>query len=101
DPSYSELGARELLLTRGLIEWFEKHLELTPEQKTHWRASPAHAARFDGLCSARVITAGFDPLRDEGEAYAAKLARAGVHVDHSCFVTMPHGFVAFGAVLEE
>ncbi|MGH7364831.1 MAG: alpha/beta hydrolase fold domain-containing protein, partial [Candidatus Rokuibacteriota bacterium] len=47
-----------------------------------------------------IITAGFDPLRDEGEAYAARLREAGVRVDYACYGGMLHGFVPMGRLLD-
>jgi acetyl esterase len=49
---------------------------------------------------ALVVTAGFDPLRDEGEAYAGRLRQAGVRVDYICYGGMIHGFVPMGRLIE-
>jgi len=65
------------------------------------RVSPLRAADVSGLPPAIVHTAEFDPLRDEGNAYAAKLAAAGVAVTHSCHPGMPHNFHALGGVLPQ
>ncbi len=57
------------------------------------RISPLRAARHDGLARAIVLTAGEDPLRDDGEDYAATLARAGVETLMSRLPGLPHGFL--------
>ena len=62
-------------------------------------ASPARAARHDGLASAIVLTAAEDPLRDDGEAYAAILARAGVETLVTRLPGLPHGFLFLPATL--
>ena len=56
------------------------------------RISPLFIQEFNGLPPAHIITAGWDPLRDEGKAYAAKLAAAGVKVTERDYAGQPHGF---------
>jgi len=66
-----------------------------------WRASPLAAADFAGLPPAFVLTCGYDPLRDEGKAYADKLAAAGCAVTYKCFDGQVHGFLGMGGVVDE
>jgi len=65
------------------------------------RVSPLRAASLGGSPPAIIHTAEFDPLRDEGDAYAAELASAGIRVDHTCHPGMPHNFHALGGVLPQ
>ena len=62
-------------------------------------ASPLCAPDLSGLPPAFVLTAGFDPLRDEGEAYAARLQAAGVRTAHRCHESMIHGFVSITGLI--
>lgn len=64
-------------------------------------ASPLLAADHAGLPPAFILTAGYDPLRDEGQAYARALARAGVKTEHVCAEDMIHGFVSLRGLLDE
>jgi acetyl esterase len=65
------------------------------------RISPLRATKFAGLPTAIIHTAEFDPMRDEGNAYAGKLVAAGVAVDHVCHDGMIHNFHAMGAILPQ
>ena len=88
------------LLTREGIEFFRGCY--LPEKKNwaDWRASPLLAASHADLPPAFVITAGYDPLLDEGRAYAERLANAGVEVAYREYSDMVHGFLLFGGVLD-
>ncbi|HEX6674325.1 MAG TPA: alpha/beta hydrolase [Actinomycetes bacterium] len=86
-----ELFADGFFLTRSEIAWFDRNYS-SPEDRGDPRLSPLHG-ELSGLAPALVVTAGFDPLRDEGEAYAAALAAAGTEVTLRRLPGMLHGFV--------
>jgi len=79
-PSYTATGAN-YILTEPLMRWFWDHYA-DPADRLHPKASPLRAQDLSGLPPALVVTAEFDPLRDEGLAYADALAAAGVTVKH-------------------
>ena len=89
-PSYEENG-EGYLLTLDSMRWFWDHY-CPPEQREDPRASPLRAADLSGLPPAVVLTAEYDPLRDEGLAYAERLRAAGVAVEYRCFEGLIHGF---------
>jgi acetyl esterase len=76
--------------------WFRDHYLSDPAQRGNWRASPLLAENFSGLPPAYVVTAGYDPLADEGRAYADKLASSGVTVKHRHYPGQIHGFLTMG-----
>jgi acetyl esterase/lipase len=87
-----ELFADGFFLTRAEIAWFHRNYS-SPEDHGDPRLSPIRGADLSGLAPALVVTAGFDPLRDEGEAYAAAMAAAGTEVRLRRHPGMLHGFV--------
>jgi acetyl esterase len=97
--SYSDF-AEGYMLTRESMRWFTNHYLKSPNEARDWRASPIHAASLAGLPPALVVTAGYDPLRDEGAAYAARLTEAGVQVDYVCYGGMIHGFMPMGRLID-
>jgi acetyl esterase len=86
-----ELFAEGFFLTRAEIDWFHRHYCL-PEDRGDPLLAPLRCPDLSGLAPALVVTAGFDPLRDEGEAYAAAVAAAGNQVRLRRFDGMIHGF---------
>ena len=98
--SYRE-NAEGYLLTRDAMVWFWNHYLRSAADGTNPLASPLRAANLHGLPPAMVLTAEFDPLRDEGEAYAARLQEAGVPVTLKRYEGMIHGFFSLGAVFAQ
>ncbi len=95
-PSIDE-NAKGFLLTKADMTWFFGHY--IGDQKvdvTDWRLSPIMHPRHDGLPPATIITAEFDPLRDDGEQYRDVLRAAGVAVEHQRYDGMVHGFFGMG-----
>ena len=86
------------LLTRNNMLWFRDNY-LDRADYDDWRASPIRAADLARLPPAHIITAGFDPLLDEGRAYSDRLLAAGVPVLYECFEGMAHGFLTMGGVV--
>jgi len=94
-PSHQSVGSG-FGLDRAAIEWFRSQYVPSPEDRRSPRVSPLLAADLSGLAPALVVTAGFDPLRDEGKAYADALTAAGVSVRYRCYDDMIHGFFGMG-----
>ena len=90
-----------LLLTHSVIRWFRDHYLNGVSDIGDWRASPARAKTFAGLPPAYVLTAGADPLRDEGDEYARRLKEAGVAVTYRTFPGQFHGFFTMGKLLQQ
>ena len=97
--SHSRNGEGYLLTKEG-IRFFRGGYLPDPKDWTDWRASPLLAADHRGVAPAYVLTAGFDPLLDEGRAYAEKLSAAGVAVEYREYADMIHGFILFGGVVD-
>ena len=98
-PSHAENG-EGYLLTTELMEWFMGHYLGPDTDRRQPDASPLFVDDLSGLPPALVITAEFDPLRDEGEAYADKLRQAGVDARASRYDGMIHAFFGMDAVFD-
>jgi acetyl esterase len=97
-PSHRE-PETSVLLTHSVIKWFSGHYLNHAADGNDWRASPARATTLAGLPPAYVLTAGADPLRDEGDEYAERLKQAGVAVTYQHFPGQFHGFFTMGKLL--
>ena len=90
------------ILGEAEMKWFYGHyLDGASVNAKDWRVSPLFAASHAGLPPAFVSTAEFDPLRDEGEAYAAKLIASGVEVTAKRYLGVFHGFALMGKLIPE
>lgn len=98
-PSRSE-NAEGYFLSRAVMEWFTSHYLDDTGQGSDWRVSPLRANSLAGLAPAVVCTAWFDPLRDEGDAYARALQAAGVPVKHHTGPGLIHGYFGMGEACE-
>lgn len=94
-------NAQGYLLTKDSMDYFLGHYMPEEWMRKDWRGSPFLADDHTGLPPAVVITAGYDPLRDEGAKYADKLSSAGVPTQYICFERQIHGFVPMGRVITE
>jgi acetyl esterase len=99
-PSHAE-NARGYLLTRDTIDYFSGHYIADPALYSDWRASPLLHPELSNLPPALVLTAGFDPLRDEGAAYAKRLTASGNRAVYVNFARQIHGFITMGRIIDE
>jgi acetyl esterase len=93
-----ELFAEGFFLSRLDMDWFCAQYLPDPAEVTNPLASPLLADDLQGVAPAWVWTAGFDPLRDEGRAYAEALVKAGVVVHQRCYDDQVHGFFGMGVL---
>ena len=98
-PSMRSMGSG-LFLTRTNMEFYRR--QYLP-RRSDWeavRVSPLLAEEVSGLAPALIVTAGFDPLRDDGSRYAEKLRAAGVEVEYRCYDDQIHGFMGMGILAD-
>jgi acetyl esterase len=93
-----DLFGEGFFLTEHDINWYRDHYTPDPAIRSDPMVSPIFAKDLSGLAPAFVVTAGFDPLRDEGDEYASLLAAAGVDVTHICEPGMMHGYANILAI---
>src|SRR4051812_16516301 len=94
-PSRAE-NAEGYFLSRAVMQWFAGHYLEDAKHGTDWRVSPLRAKTLAGLAPTVVCTAWFDPLRDEGKAYADALAAAGVETKYHDGLGLIHGYFGLG-----
>ncbi len=90
-------NAEGYILSTAAMRWFWNHYVPDPARRSEPYCAPAKAQSLVGLPPALVMTAEFDPLRDDGNAYAERLQSSGVPTRLSCYLGAVHGFVGMGA----
>lgn len=99
--SYHEFNGNDLILNRQDMVWFWDHYAPDPATRVNPYASPLRAADLTGLPPAYLVTAEYDPLREEGFAYADRLRDARVPVEHRHYASQIHAFFTFVNVLDD
>ena len=87
-------------LSKATMDWFMGHYGDPATPLDDVRLSPLHEPDLKGLAPAIVVTAGFDPLVDQGEAYAHRLLEAGVPTIYRCYDSLAHGFLSFTGLVK-
>jgi acetyl esterase len=103
-PSSRQNAVGYGLTTEGMAWYWGRYMgaAASAASAAAWdAASPMHAGPLAGLPPALILTAGFDPLRDEGRGYADALSRAGVPTQYVCFERQIHGFILSGRLIDE
>jgi acetyl esterase len=101
DTASYHANGKGYMLTQDSIAYYTENYLRNREDAKDWRASPQLATSHAHLPPAFVMTAGFDPLRDEGLLYADALSKAGVPSQYICFERQIHGFITMGRVMQE
>jgi acetyl esterase len=100
-PSYKEFTADGFVLSKLDMEWFWGYYLANKRDGENPYASPSRASNLSNLPPAHIITASHDPLRDEGEAYAELLKKAGNRVKVKRYQGVVHGFFSLQAALDQ
>lgn len=100
EQSHQDYGHGYLLTSEMLAHCYSQYIP-DKSQIHSWQASPLLHQDLSGLPPALILTAGFDPLRDEGTLYAQKLTEAGNQATLICFERQIHGFITMGKVIDE
>ncbi|MFC0284075.1 alpha/beta hydrolase [Camelimonas abortus] len=93
------LDLAEFPLSAETVRWFTDHYGISAADRSDWRASPLLAPSHAGVAPAFVLTAGYDPLADEGAAYARKLEKSGVRTTYLHMSDQMHGFITMSKVI--
>lgn len=101
EPASLRENAEGYLLTKRLMNWFRGHYYRTEADRLNPYASPVHSELLHTLPPAAILTAEYDPLRDEAKAYAEQIKREGVDVFVKNYEGLIHGFAGFTAEVEE
>ncbi len=94
-------NAEGYLLSKASMEWYWNHYLSDPSDASNPYAAPMQAADLSGLPPALVVTAEYDPLCDEGEAYGARLKAAGVPTTCTRYDGMIHGFFGMWGAMDK
>lgn len=89
------------VLSAADMHYFRDHYVVDPSDYGDWRVSPLRAPTLKGMPPTLLLTAGYDPLHDEGRCYADRLAAEGNALHYVCFERQMHGFLGMGGVIEE
>lgn len=98
-PSYQLLDA-DYFLTRDQMAWYQDCYAPGLTETSDIALSPCKAENLSGLPPAQIITAEFDPLRDDGKRYGERMAAAGVPVEYTCMKGMIHGYWHYGKLID-
>lgn len=96
--SHQLFGTGWILTSENIDQFYHWYVGDEPAARQQPDVSPINAKDFQGLPPALVYTAGFDPLRDEGQAYAERLEKEGIPTRYHCFGSLTHGFASMGGV---
>ncbi|MBV8167032.1 MAG: alpha/beta hydrolase [Alphaproteobacteria bacterium] len=100
DAASHGVHTQGLPLTHATCVWFRDLYLRQPGDRADWRASPLRAATLSALPPAYIVTAGYDPLCSEGEAFAHRLRAAGNAVTHRHVPDQIHGFMTMGKIIK-
>ena len=98
--SRDKFGKGEFFISRGSINWAVEHYLNKKDEASSYLASPILADDYSCFPRSLIISAGLDPLHDEGESFVEKLKNSGVDTEYWCFEDTIHGFLSFAGTLQ-